>query len=72
VQQEGEQLRSQSEQQSSFLKESLDYIDQSILNWRYSSISLVALNERLANLGDEHKSYDMTIWTERTQRRNLD
>jgi hypothetical protein len=53
VQQEGEQLRSQSEQQSSFLKESLDYIDQSILNWRYSSISLVALNERLANLGDE-------------------
>ena len=60
VQREVEQLRSQSEQQRSILKDCLAHIDQSILNcrsqmdeYRQTRSDLVALNERLANLGAE-------------------
>ena len=60
VQQEVERLRSQSEQQRSMLKDCLAHIDQSILNcrsqmdeYRQKRSDLVALNERLANLGVE-------------------
>ena len=58
--QEVERLRSQSEQQRSILKDCLAHIDQSILNcrsqmdeYRQTRSDLVALNERLANLGAE-------------------
>ena len=60
VQREVERLRSQSEQQKSILQECLADIDQSILNcraqideYRQTRSDLVALNERLANLGAE-------------------
>jgi hypothetical protein len=60
VQQEVEKLRSQSEQQRSMLQDCLAHIDQSILNCRsqmdeycQTHSELVALNERLANLGAE-------------------
>src|SRR4249920_119125 len=60
VQREVERLRSQSEQQKSILQECLAHIDQSILNcraqideYRQTRSDLVALNERLANLGAE-------------------
>jgi hypothetical protein len=60
VQQEVERLRSQSEQQRSILKDCLAHIDQRILNcrsqmdeYRQTRSDLVALNERLANLGAE-------------------
>ena len=60
VQREVERLRSQSEQEKSILQECLAHIDQSILNcraqideYRQTRSDLVALNERLANLGAE-------------------
>jgi hypothetical protein len=60
VQQEVERLRSQSEQQRFILKDCLAHIDQAILNCRsqmdeyhHTRSGLVALNERLANLGAE-------------------
>lgn len=60
VQQDVERLRSQSEQQRSILQDCLAQIDQSILNcrsqmdeYRQTRSDLVALNERLANLGAE-------------------
>jgi hypothetical protein len=60
VQQEVERLRSQSEQQRFILKDCLAHIDQAILNcrsqmdeYRQTRSELVALNERLANLGAE-------------------
>ena len=58
LQQEIERLRSESEQQKSILQDCLAHIDQSILNcraqideYRQMRSELVALNERLANLG---------------------
>ena len=60
LQQEVERLRSESEQQKSILQECLAHIDQSILNcraqideYRQTRSDLVALNERLVNLGAE-------------------
>ena len=60
VQREVERLRSQSEQEKSILQECLAHIDQSILNcrtqideYRQTRSDLVALNERLVNLGAE-------------------
>lgn len=60
VQREVERLRRQSEQEKSILQECLAHIDQSILNcraqideYRQTRSDLVALNERLANLGAE-------------------
>jgi hypothetical protein len=60
VQREVERLRSQSGQEKSILQECLAHIDQSILNcraqideYRQMRSDLVALNERLANLGAE-------------------
>jgi DNA repair exonuclease SbcCD ATPase subunit len=60
VQREVERLRSQSGQQKSILQECLAHIDQRILNcraqideYRQTRSDLVALNERLANLGAE-------------------
>ena len=53
-----ERLRSESERQKSILQDCLAHIDQSILNcqaqideYRQMRSALVALNERLANLG---------------------
>jgi hypothetical protein len=58
LQQEMERLRSESEQQKSMLQDCLAHIDESILNcraqideYRQTRSDLVALNERLANLG---------------------
>ena len=58
LQQEIDRLRSESEQQKSILQDCLVHIDQSILNcraqideYRQMRSELVALNERLANLG---------------------
>jgi DNA repair exonuclease SbcCD ATPase subunit len=60
VQRAVERLRSQSGQEKSILQECLAHIDQSILNcraqideYRQTRSDLVALNERLANLGAE-------------------
>jgi hypothetical protein len=60
LQQEVERLRSESEQQRSILEECLAHIDQSILTcraqineYRQTRSDLVALNERLVNLGAE-------------------
>jgi cobalamin-dependent methionine synthase I len=60
VQQEVERLRSQLEQQRFILKDCLAHIDQTILNcrsqmdeYRQTRSDLVALKERLANLGAE-------------------
>jgi hypothetical protein len=60
VQQEVERLRSQSEQQRFILKDCLAHIDRTILScrshideYRQTRSELVALNERLANLGAE-------------------
>jgi len=60
VQREVERLRSQSGQEKSILQECLAHIDQRILNcraqideYRQTRSDLVALNERLANLGAE-------------------
>jgi DNA repair exonuclease SbcCD ATPase subunit len=60
VQREVERLRSQSGQEKSILQECLAHIDQRILNcraqideYRQTRSALVALNERLANLGAE-------------------
>ena len=60
LQQEVERLRSESEQQQSILEECLAHIDQSILTcraqideYRQTRSDLVALNERLVNLGAE-------------------
>jgi hypothetical protein len=56
--QEVERLRSESERQKSILEDCLAHIDRSILNcraqideYRQTRSDLVALNERLANLG---------------------
>lgn len=58
LQQEIERLRTESEQQESILQDCLAHIDQSILNcraqineYRQMRSELVALNERLVNLG---------------------
>jgi hypothetical protein len=60
VQREVERLRSQSGREKSILQECLAHIDQRILNcraqideYRQTRSDLVALNERLANLGAE-------------------